>query len=101
MLLVGIPVTATAKPPAPAPAYTLGQQVETVSALPTTNGPTTLTVVCPVGKVVTGGGYSADEQLPVRTNAPVPPDRWTVVVVPYAPMTSTPITAYAVCVNPA
>ena len=75
VLLVGIPITATAKPPQPTPAYTLGQEIVTASGTPNTNGPTVITVTCPGSKVVTGGGYSADEQIPVSTNAPLAPNQ--------------------------
>ena len=92
---------AAAKPaPPPTPAYVLGQEIVTVSAAPRTDGtPTVLTAICPAGKVVTGGGYSAPEAVQLSQSSPGGPDRWVVVVQPYEPNAAGDLTAYAVCVN--
>jgi hypothetical protein len=67
---------------------------------------------CPVGKVVTGGGFdSGDNYLtpltggadwmnsPVRRNYPSGPSQWTVEFDPDQQGAVADVTAYAICVN--
>jgi hypothetical protein len=66
---------------------------------------TSLTVQCPVGYVVTGGGYSADandgtllsKDILVYSSKPIPPNRWALSGKVIS-ATFQPLSAYAMCI---
>jgi hypothetical protein len=118
IVTVATVASAEAKPtPLPAP-YTLGQEVisETVFVPVSAEHPSgDVTVTCPEGKVVTGGGFqtkwptesSSDGALetPIRQSYPSAPNAWTVrTTADWQGSSEHPpneVTAYAVCVNAA
>jgi hypothetical protein len=116
LLLLG--TTAQAKPAPPPAPYTLGAEIisQTVFVPVSVEHPSgDVTVTCPEGKVVTGGGFqtkwptenSSDGALetPIRQSYPSAPNAWTVrTTADWQGSSEHPpneVTAYAVCVNAA
>jgi hypothetical protein len=59
-----------------------------------------VTVECPSGTILTGGGYSGGDPVIVTENLPADPDRWWVKAHNTSPDIHSSVTAYALCIDP-
>jgi hypothetical protein len=96
---IGTGQVATADIASGAIQLSLSRQTSDAAALPP-GAAAIVTVECPSGTILTGGGYSGGDPVIVTENLPADPDRWWVKAHNTSPDIHSSVTAYALCIDP-